>query len=49
MQVKAVAAEDAARARQLLDQVRQLGGGFGEGAAADQLHALDRTLPGAVK
>jgi hypothetical protein len=46
MQIQATAAEDPAKARVLLEQVRQLAGGFGEGETATQLHALDKRLPG---
>lgn len=46
LQVRAVAAEDPARARLLLDQARGLAGGWGEGASADALRALDRSVPG---
>ena len=47
MQVEAAARSDATRARAMLEQVRQLGGGFGAGAASARLHALDAKLPAA--
>jgi hypothetical protein len=45
MQVEALAREDAPRARVLLEQVRQLASGFGDGPVADRLRALDARLP----
>ncbi len=45
MQIESVAATDPARARSLLEQVRQLGNGFGDGAAAARLASLDGRLP----
>lgn len=48
MQIQATASEDPAKARVLLEQVRQLAGGFGEGETATQLHALDKRLPGST-
>jgi hypothetical protein len=48
MQVEAIAATDGPKARSLLEQVRQLGNGFGEGASAARLDALDARLPRAA-
>ena len=45
MQVEAVAATDPAAARVLLDQVRPLAGGFGDGPVSARLDALDARLP----
>ncbi len=45
VQLEALSIDDAARARQLLDQVRQLNGGLGSGAGGDRLRALDAALP----
>jgi hypothetical protein len=45
MQIESVASSDPARARALLEQVRQLGSGFGDGAAAARLGELDGRLP----
>jgi hypothetical protein len=45
MQVRAMAAQDPARARDLLEQVRALAGDFGEGPTGDALRALDQELP----
>jgi hypothetical protein len=45
MQVEALAASDPARARAMLEQVRQLASGFGDGPVADRLRALDVRLP----
>ncbi|MFO0962464.1 MAG: hypothetical protein U0625_06095 [Phycisphaerales bacterium] len=45
LQIELLAATDAAQARAVLEQVRQLGGGLGEGEVAERLRALDRTLP----
>jgi hypothetical protein len=42
-----VASRDGAQARALLEQVRQLGGGFGRGEASTRLAALDARLPAA--
>jgi hypothetical protein len=47
MQIESVAARDGAQARALLEQVRQLGGGFGRGEASIRLAALDARLPAA--
>ena len=47
MQIESVAARDGAQARALLEQVRQLGGGFGRGEASTRLAALDARLPAA--
>lgn len=45
MQVEALASTDPVRARAMLEQVRQLATGFGDGPAADRLRALDARLP----
>jgi hypothetical protein len=45
VQLEALSIDDAALARQLLDQVRQLNGGLGSGAGGDRLRALDAALP----
>lgn len=45
MQVRAMAVQDPARARDLLEQVRALAGDFGEGPTGDALRALDHDLP----
>jgi hypothetical protein len=44
MQIESIASTDQPRARSLLEQVRQLGNGFGEGAASARLSALDVRL-----
>lgn len=45
MQVRAMAAQDPQRARELLEQVRALAGDFGEGPTGDALRTLDQELP----
>jgi hypothetical protein len=49
MQIESVAARDGAQARALLEQVRQLAGGFGQGEASMRLAALDARLPASQK
>jgi hypothetical protein len=44
MQIESIASTDQPRARSLLEQVRQLGNGFGDGAASARLSALDVRL-----
>ncbi|MFO0783985.1 MAG: hypothetical protein U0636_09915 [Phycisphaerales bacterium] len=45
LQIRVVADGEPARARAILEQVKQLSGGLGQGAAARGLAELDQTLP----
>ena len=47
VQLEAMSVTDGPRARQMLDQVRQLTGGLGSGPGGDRLRSLDATLPAA--